>query len=250
MPSTKTARRAPSLLLRVGSERIVIFGVGRDGIVQRLTLRLGVVLPLLHGLVDHVDRLGPEGLHLLIRQVKRIIEGEWVAGNVADSQAPAGPAPYAGKGLPRGRPGRDLWSCGAWPIHGVHPSSTEGRKSFPCDEISDRDASRHEENREMNLSRTPADWSIEYNQEILRSKAAESRFPPISWPDAGHGRPSRCAPAWTIPGGKIMSTAQHTAVSLVAALSPQTWYNLGLGVVVMALLVAAITGLPGLARGS
>ena len=39
-----------------------------------------------------------------------------------------------------------------------------------------------------------------------------------------------------------MSQAQQTAVGLVAALSPETWYNLGLAVVLIALVVAAILG--------
>ena len=39
-----------------------------------------------------------------------------------------------------------------------------------------------------------------------------------------------------------MKKAQHSALGLVAAVSPETWYNLGLAVVVIALFVAAIIG--------
>ena len=39
-----------------------------------------------------------------------------------------------------------------------------------------------------------------------------------------------------------MSQAQRIVVGLVAALSPETWYNLGLAVVLVAVVVAAILG--------
>jgi uncharacterized membrane protein len=39
-----------------------------------------------------------------------------------------------------------------------------------------------------------------------------------------------------------MSQAQQTVVGLVAALSPETWYNLGLAVVLVALVMASILG--------
>ncbi len=75
-----------SLLLRIRAERIISFGVGRDRVIEGLALGLRVILAILHGLVDHVDRFGPHGLDLLVGEVVGVIESEWVACNITDAQ--------------------------------------------------------------------------------------------------------------------------------------------------------------------
>ena len=107
----------------------------------------------------------------------------------------------------------------------------------------------------MNLSRTPWDWSIEYNRETPRSKAVGFPVPscrgsvPIRWwtpavPTSGRLRlldwEMRCGSAK--PRVMVMSQTLQSAKVLVAALSPETWYNIGLAVVLVAVVVAAILG--------
>ena len=65
-------------------ERIItLVAVGRDGVNQVAAVRLRVVLPGDHRLIDGVRRPGPQGLHLLVGQIKRVVEIERIAEEVS-----------------------------------------------------------------------------------------------------------------------------------------------------------------------
>ena len=127
------------------------------------------------------------------------------------------------------------------------------RKSFPWDETSDQDGARQKQNLKLEPWRSSFEQCIDYNRESQRSKAAG--FPerlPATLPDRAGSLEggavvlargcalARCRDRVAAGQVRVVDLLPGAGVRLVAALSDATWYNIGLAVVVVALVFAGV----------